>query len=55
MISIKVKQNVFIKITEIKGIKKSKVNAIKDDTIILSVPKKKNYMQYLKEVSKLNF
>lgn len=43
------------KITEIKGITKGKVNHLKDGLTVLSVPKKKTYRQYLKEVSKLNF
>ena len=45
----------FIKVLEIKGIEKGKVNKIKDDTIVLSVPKQKTYKRYLKEISKLNF
>lgn len=45
----------FIKVMEIKNIKESKVNRIKDDTIILSVPKQKTYKRYLKEISKLKF
>ncbi len=43
------------KVLEIKGITKGKVNHLKDGLTVLSVPKKKTYRQYLKEVSKLNF
>ena len=46
---------VFIKVMEMKGIEKSKVNRIQDDTIVLSVLKKKNYKLYMKEISKLKF
>lgn len=45
----------FIKVMEMKGIEKSKVNRIQDDTIVLSVLKKKNYKLYMKEISKLKF
>lgn len=44
-----------IKVLEIKGIQKGKVNELKDGDIVLSIPKKKTYKQYLKEVSKLKF
>lgn len=45
----------FIKVLEIKGISKGKVNKLKDDTTVISIPKKKTYRQYIKEISKLNF
>lgn len=44
-----------IKVLEIKGIQKGKVNEIKDDTIVLSIPKQKTYKRYLKQISKLKF
>lgn len=54
-IRIKGEKTMFIKVLEIKGIQKGKVNKIKDDTTVLSIPKKKTYKQYIKEISKLNF
>lgn len=44
-----------IKVLEVKGLDRGKVSALSDGEIFLSVPKKKTYKQYLKEVSKLNF
>lgn len=44
-----------IKVSEVKGLDRGKVSAISDGETIISVPKKKTYKQYLKEVSKLNF
>lgn len=45
----------YIKVLEIKGIEKGKVNLLTDGVTVLSVPKKKTYKQYLKEISKLKF
>lgn len=43
------------KVLEVKGLDRGKVSSISDGETIISVPKKKTYKQYLKEVSKLNF
>lgn len=44
-----------IKVLVIKGIKNGKVNRLTTGDIVLSIPKKRDYKQYLKEVSKLKF
>ena len=51
----KFKENIMIKVLENKIINKGKVNFLTDGNIILSVPKKKTYKKYLKEIAKLKF